>query len=90
MHVLHSYLTYFLSIIDSKIIIFLFMGNCWRMPEDHSGLLHIPSTNLTSSLPTSSTVSSYNSYINFTHSISTTSDTHTPKVICLEVYFFVS
>ncbi len=52
------------------------MGNCWRMPEDHSGLLHVPATNF-ASIPTSSS----NSYLTFTSPISTTSDTHIPKVI---------
>ena len=56
------------------------MGNCWRMPEDHSGLLHVPTVNFPS-LPASSSVSSSNSYLTVTHPISTTSDTHAPKVI---------
>ncbi len=56
------------------------MGNCWRMPEDHSGLLHVPTTNF-ASMSTSSMNSSTNAYITFTHPMSTTSDTPIPKVI---------
>jgi hypothetical protein len=50
------------------------------MPEDHSGLLHVPNIDF-ASMPTPSTVPSSNSYLTFTHPISTTSDTHIPKVI---------
>jgi hypothetical protein len=66
------------------------MGNCWRMPEDHSGLLHVPSTHF-ASMPTSSAIPSSNSYLTFSHSISPTSDTHIPKVnsilVSLYIYF---
>ncbi|CAF0959488.1 unnamed protein product [Adineta steineri] len=59
------------------------MGNCWRMPEDHSGFLHIPTTDF-ASMPTSSThSSSSNSYLTFTHPTSTMSNTHMPKLMIL-------
>jgi len=65
------------------------MGNCWRMPEDHSGLLDIPSPHF-ASMPTSSTLPSSNSYLTFTHPVSSTSDTQTPKVrniVCCLILF---
>ena len=52
------------------------MGNCLRMPEDHSGLLDFPIT--PSSISTSSTISSSNSHSTVTHPISTISETHIP------------
>jgi len=72
------------------------MGNCWRMPEDHSGLLHIsPSTfsilpNSSSAIPSSTSTS----YLTFMPTNSDSSDTNTPKVIqtnpcvCLWFLFF--
>ncbi|CAF0720193.1 unnamed protein product [Rotaria sordida] len=57
------------------------MGNCLRMPEDHSGLLDFPIT--PSSISTSSTISSSNSHSTVTHPISTISETHIPKLVIL-------
>lgn len=68
-----------LSILDSHNFFLLSMGNCWRMPEDHSGLLHVSQTDFTSR-PIPATVPSTHAYLAFTNSISPTSDTHTPKV----------
>ena len=53
------------------------MGNCWRMPEDHTSLLPVPSTHYASM-----SLSSSSSY-----STSSTSDTSIPKV---QIFFFLS
>jgi hypothetical protein len=54
------------------------MGNCLRMPEDHTSLLPIPSNNYPSmTVPTSAS-----------NSTSTTSDTSIPKVKT-EIFIFL-
>ncbi|CAF1390034.1 unnamed protein product [Adineta ricciae] len=58
------------------------MGNCWRMPEDHSGLLHVPTTPF-ASMPTSAALPPANSYLTFVHPNSTTSNMHMPKLVIL-------
>lgn len=56
------------------------MGNCWRMPEDHSGLLHIP-PNEFERITTSSNIPTSNPYLTFTHPMTPLSDTtQIPKV----------
>ena len=68
------------------------MGNCWRMPEDHSGLLHVSETNFTSR-PVPATVPATHTYTAFNNSISSLSDTHIPKVCndlhCNNFIFFL-
>ncbi|CAF2379979.1 unnamed protein product [Rotaria sp. Silwood2] len=58
------------------------MGNCWRMPEDHSGLLDIATSNFPP-ISTSLTVSPSNSNTAFSHPVSTVSETHIPKLVIL-------
>lgn len=54
------------------------MGNCWRMPEDYSGLIDTTTPLTTTATASIHPLSNYNSVL--VHSTSTTSDTHVPKV----------
>ncbi|CAF3913774.1 unnamed protein product, partial [Rotaria magnacalcarata] len=54
------------------------MGNCWRIPEDYSSLVDLPTSPFISIAP-SSTDSLSNSNSSFIHPISTMSDTRMPK-----------
>lgn len=65
------------------------MGNCWRMPEDHSGLLHLPPPHFPN-LPNSSSAipsSTSTSYLTFTPSNLNSFDTSAPKLVTLNHAF---
>ncbi|CAF3190029.1 unnamed protein product [Rotaria socialis] len=53
------------------------MGNCWRIPEDYSSLVDLP----TSPITPSSTDSLSNSNSSFIHPVSAMSDTRIPKLV---------